>query len=879
MLKKYLKRKVIAALTALCVLSMTACGGEKEEKGAGNSVDGVSDNVSGNLEMGIYTFEEKVINQGTENQESYMSNFFLKGNELYYLYYMYPEYPEEYYEDLKKLDEEMGDNDTGVMPLKGDSDDKAADSPSEDDSGSSDTASKDKPASDNPDDVSDDELTGDIDDLFGDGKPDDAAATDKPEDGAKPDDASGSDIKTYEDLEEKYKDYKTTKKMCKYNLETEEVTDVFDYSEDEYMSISAYCVDDENRIVMLQEVYDEENMKSDGGDSNVYSIVVKDAEGKDVSNTDITDKIRGDANSGSSSDFYISENKFGPDGYLYVSYVQGEMNKTTISRIKSDGTLDGKVTAEEYVDSMAIDNNGRVAISSFKDDKYVYSYLDFDKEAIGEQLEGFEEDNSYGNIMSGYGDITFFIKDSKALYKYSSESKEKTMILNWLDSGLVGDNVNSIIPLGDGRLFCMYSDDMGGNKTGILTKSAESGTEKKVIKLGSTYVNSTLQELIIAFNKTNSEYKIEYVSYEDQENPDTAFANDIIAGNIPDIISISSVDVNNFVNKGILEDLTPYMEKDDTVNKDYFVDGVLDATAIDGKNYYLVKEFAIRTIAGKASDLKDYKDGWTVQEMIDYYNSKPEGTELMESATKSGVFYELICSDIGNYIDWKTGEVKFDSDEFKKVLEFCNKFPKEIDEDADLESHKKIKEGKLLLNTMYLTELANLQLYGQLFDNDVQYIGYPTSDKNGTYLTATNEALAMTTSSENKDVVWEFIKFVMTQKDKYWSGIPAAKVYFEDMVKQKTTTEEYVDEDGETVRPVDETYGWNDFEVKIKPSSQEDVQLLRDLIKKSRAISDSYDINTLIEEEVNKYFEGSKTLDDIVKIIQDKISKYVNENK
>lgn len=876
MLKKYLKHKFIAAVTALCVICTAACGGGKEEKEAGNPIDntGSADNTSGNinLETGIYTFEETAIHQGTENQDIITSNYFLKDGDLYYMYYMFPEYPEEYYDDLKKLDEMLSDEDSGIMPLGKDSDDTSVDT------SSSDTGSKkDKPDYDNPDDVSDDELTGDLDDLFGDSEPDDAEATDKPDD-SKTDDASGTDIKTYEDLEEKYKDYKPIQKLCKYNIETKEVSDVYDFTEVEDVQISKYCIDDDNRLVMLQEKYDE-NMKKSGEPAFKCFIVIKDAEGKDISNTEISDIIIGDRGNSSDEDFYISESMFGPDGYLYVSYVLQENNNTAISRIKTDGTLDGRVTVDNYVDSMSIDNNGKIVIGCYNEDKLVYSYLDFDKETIGEELEGLDGENTFVNLMPGRGDITFFLRDATALYKYNGETKEMTMILKWLDSGVIGDGVEYLMPIGDGRLFCTYNDSNGNSKTGILTKSEESGTEKKVIKVSSIYVNSSLQEKIIAFNKANSEYKIEYVTYETQENPETAFANDIIAGNIPDVIDVSSIDVNNYINKGILEDLTPYLEKDDTVNKDFFVDGVLNATAVDGKTYYLVKEFGLRTLAGKESDLKDYKDGWTIQELIEYYNSKPAGTELSDDCTRSGVLYHLVCSNLDNYIDWKTGEVKFDTDEFRTALEFCNKFAKDYEEDSETQVYKKIKEGKRVLNSIYLSDFTNIQVFRQLFDNDIKYIGYPTNDKCGTYLNPVNDTLAMTTVCENKDAVWEFIKSAVTKKDRYWSGIPASKTYFEEFVKQQTATEEYVDENGETVNPVDGTYGWNDFEVKIKPSSQEDIQFVKDLIKKSKAKIYNYDISAMIEEEAEKYFEGSKKLDDIVKIIQDKLSKYVNENK
>lgn len=858
MLTKKTRRTALAAVTALCVFGMTACGGQKKS--------------GDNLEMGVYSFEEKELNDGSEGRSSYISNSYLKGNEFYYMRYIEPDYPESWEEDLKKLDME------GIDGL-GTPDDEIISENEEiitpDDSAQDDTA--DTPSDDNPEDISDDDLVGDIDDLFGDNKPDDAPATAAPEEGKEPDDASGSDTMTWEEFEEKYKDYKTTMKLFKYNIDTGETVEMFDFNGDEEGNVYSYYIDDEGRFVMLYQKYNDGS--DDGSYASKYSIITKDAEGNDVSDIDITDAIKSD----SQEEFWFNRTMFGEDGYLYVSYTQGESDKTTLCRVKTDGTLAGQVQVDDYVDTMIFDNEGNMVISYYSKDGLAYYYADFDKGALGEQLKMSDDDNgnSQGSLLSGHGDITFFTKDSTGLYKYDAESKEKTMILKWLDCGLVGDNVNEVVPLEDGRIFCICNDMEGNTKVGILEKSEVSQADKKVIKLGSVYSSGELQEKVIAFNKSNDEYKIEVVNYENQEDPEKAFANDIIAGNIPDIIDVSNVDLDNYIGKGILEDLTPYLEKDDTVNKDFFVDGVLDATAVDGKNYYLVNNFYIMTLAAKASDVKDYAGGWTVQDMIDYYNSKPEGTELIEYQTKESVFYDMVGSDIGNYIDWKTGEVKFDTEEFRSVIEFCNKFPKENEYDEESKTYTKIKDGMLLLNTLYLNDLEEFQVYRRMFDDDIAYIGYPSGDKKGTYMNVSEASLAMATVSENKDAVWEFMKYVATERVKgiYRSGIPASKAEFERMVKEKTTTEEYVDEDGETIRPLDSTYGYNDLEVNIKPSSEEDVQMLKDLIKESKVTSNNYEIISMVEEEVNNYFEGTKSLDDVVKIIQDKLSKYVNENK
>lgn len=46
--------------------------------------------------------------------------------------------------------------------------------------------------------------------------------------------------------------------------------------------------------------------------------------------------------------------------------------------------------------------------------------------------------------------------------------------------------------------------------------------------------------------------------------------------------------------------------------------------------------------------------------------------------TKSGMLYTLLAYDLDSYIDWETGKCSFDSEDFQKVLEFVNTFPKSM---------------------------------------------------------------------------------------------------------------------------------------------------------------------------------------------------------
>ena len=95
-------------------------------------------------------------------------------------------------------------------------------------------------------------------------------------------------------------------------------------------------------------------------------------------------------------------------------------------------------------------------------------------------------------------------------------------------------------------------------------------------------------------------------------------------------------------------------------------------------------------------------------------------------------------------------------------------------------------------------------------------------------------------------------------------------------------TEPYEDVYGNWIEPV-ETEVWytaSGAERKTGPASQEDVDILLDLIKRTnkRAILDG-EAFMIIIEEAQVYFNGEKSLDEVSKIIQKRMTTYVNEQR
>ncbi len=863
-----MKRKL--AVMMACVLGVSMLAGCKK----GNESDSTNDVNNSNKEAVVFnSYQYEELDMGIEMGEG-DSIFKAKyaNNAIYYTYYDMPDYPEEYYEELEKINDAFaGSFETQIEGEDSVVIEDASEVEAEDASEMEDKKDNESNDTDTTGAVTDDDLLGDMDDIFGEDTP---VSNEESSNESEASD-SESDTMTYEELEKKYADYKDSMTLRKYDLETGENTTLFEVDSNS-TNITDYSIDKDGNIIVFSSIYnfDEATGKSDAK----YVFDYYSATGEKTKTVDVTDALQVNP-----EENYIDRFQY-IDGDRYLVNKEGE----GILVVNSEGKLDGTIKFDDYVEGFVVDNEGKIVASCYGEESAYYAKADVETYEIEEKIESIIPEGSYASytLINGNGLYPFLLKDSTGLYTYDYDSKSVTEIVKWIDCGVVGDELESVVPLEDGRIFCEGRDNMGNTNVGLIVEGTQtSGSEKQIIKIMSAYTDSDVQKKIVEFNKTSSDYKVELVTFDNDSDPITKINNEITAGNIPDIIDVNAIDLDNYISKGIMEELDSYMAADEVFNEDYYVDGFLDAIKSDGKLYYLSSYFEIVSLVGRGSELEKYKDGWDTKALMEYYNSKPEGTSLVSRDTKTAVAYLFLFNDFNRYIDWNTGEVKFDSEEFRQALEFCNSFKPDSELDmADINTYKDISEGKILFNEAYITSTEEIQLNNKLFNNDALYIGYPCKEGSGTYL-STRNAYGICAGSENKEGAWEVLKYIMTPNnssdmDYMMNPLPASSKEFEAMIKRDSTTEKYTDENGVEITPREGSMSYEDYEVKIEPATEEEVQLLRDMIKNANG-SYSYMSNTsnIIIDDIMAYFEGKKNLDETIKIIQDKMSKYVNENR
>lgn len=636
-------------------------------------------------------------------------------------------------------------------------------------------------------------------------------------------------------------------------------------NENEY--INYMLVKSDGTIQFLLGAYDQKSEKTQ------YSLVAYDENGKEASREDVTKVL------GLTDERYLNKALIDDkDRYVFATdqaVIVLDKDLKKVCEMKPDSN---------YVEGIAKAKDGKILVADSSGDKGAkVQILDVDAQKWGESYNlDLQYFSSSDALMNGI-EYDFYYKDDAGIYGYDIASKKSTKVMDYVASNISSDNSYSITPIAKDTMMGTTWDE-SGSKVVIYKKVDPSTiTDKETITVGAMYVDDNVKKAAIAFNKKNNKYQIEFKDYSNEEDPQTKMNADIIAGNVPDILCLSGLSVDQYVEKGILEDLTSYYEKDSDVSADDMIPSVAKAMQIDGKYYYIAPGFYVNTLVGAAKTVGT-EPGWTMDDLKKVLDENKDARPFY-SENKNDNLYNFITMNISDYVDWSTGECTFDGQDFKDILEICNRGTnEETDYSEDSPSEPSlIKEGKVLLTNGGSLDMESVELYEAMFNGDITFIGYPNKDKDGSYFSFDNQ-LGIYSKSKVKDAAWEFLKTFLTKeyqgdRNNLYSN-PTRQDAFDMLVKSKTATEKYTDELGNEVEPLESGWGWDDLNVEIGPLTEKQAQMYIDLVNNTDKTGEyNNEIGQIITEEAKAYFSGQKSLDETADVIQNRVKTYVNENR
>lgn len=536
--------------------------------------------------------------------------------------------------------------------------------------------------------------------------------------------------------------------------------------------------------------------------------------------------------------------------------------------------------------------NGKVAAITYEEDGVYASYVDLETGEFSQKAKLPGTSYEY-SVYAGIG-YDLYLVNSYGVFGYNVGEEEKTQLMNYIDSDLGVYSVFNVVPINETSFFATYDDmETYDMSVGKFTKVPPEEVKDKIeLTLACAGMDWDVRNAVVAFNKSNETYRInveDYSSLYGDENDYMAGINrlntDIVAGRIPDILLInSSMPVDSYIAKGILEDIRPYIDADEELNINDYMPNIMEAYSVDGKMYRMVPYFMVHTLLAKTSDVGS-EGGWSVREAKELLDSKPEGTELFTYTTRDQVLQNCLITD-GQFIDWKTGQCHFDSESFVELLEFANTFPETIDDavytdDYWMNYESQWREGKVLCRQMTLSDFRNYNYTVKgTFGEPVTMIGYPAGEGEGTAIMASIQ-LAMSAKSDNKDGAYSFLRYFLTEEyqQKIEYGFPVRIEQLDAMAQEAMKVDTYTDENGQIVESPEMFY-LNGMEIEIAPMTEEEAESLKaDLYSIINVYTYDENLLRIIEEETAAFFSGQKKAEDVADIIQSRVQIYVNENR
>lgn len=628
-----------------------------------------------------------------------------------------------------------------------------------------------------------------------------------------------------------------------------------------------------------------------------------DASGNEIGRVDISDLA------GKLGVEYVYANLFDRAGNLYaVTETEVVMLDPQLNKVFS-------VEGEDIAGSPTLLSNGRLGLLNYIYDEEketgAWTMKTVDPEAQDWGEEYTLPENAY-NAYPGGGEYLFYYQNGDSIYGYKAGAAEGEKIFSWIDSDINRSNMEFFSFLPDGRVVVVtreWQSDNSKVELAIMTATDRSQLpEKTTLTYATMYLGYDVRSQIIEFNKTSDKYRIEVRDYsefataEDSSAGLTRLNTEIVAGNVPDMLETSSIPLRQYAAKGLLEDLWPFIENDtDIGGRAGVMEHVLNAAEQDGKLYEIFTNFAIRTVAGPKNIVGD-RMSWTLADLQEALAKMPEGCAIFgQTDTKTDMLSNVMAQNADSFVDWSTGQCRFDSEDFKALLAFCNSFPAEYDwensQDEWEDPYTRIISGKQMLTSVYFS-----QLRWDFLENDglfksqggAAFIGYPREDGGVGSGFTTNGGVAMSAACKDKEGAWSFMRTRLLSQStdeesaRYWSNFPVNKADFDKMVEEAMTVQYEQDENGQPLldengQPIEIKETWwisDDLQLEQGAVTQEQYDRFMALYNATDSVyyfdEAIYDI---VADMAGAYFAGDRSLDDTAAQIQSRVTLYVNENR
>lgn len=577
--------------------------------------------------------------------------------------------------------------------------------------------------------------------------------------------------------------------------------------------------------------------------------------------------------------------------------------------------------ADGGVGNLSTTSDGRVRATLYTENGQYTGFIDIENREITDKKK-FPGNLKLGDAEFLFGDgHDLYVKSTRGVFAYDETENggEVSELMNYMNSDIDWQSVRDVAVIDEDTLLMNYYEFLDGKGRNRVLKMErvpdDEIPEKYLIRLahGDWGATQLMSRAVMRFNRQNDDYRVELINYKQfdelidgDHDRGRTLEKELIAGTAPDIVLLADFnDSNKWISMGAFSDLNEFIKKDRDFDRADYFESVLDAcTDSDGRMCGFVTNFGLSYLTAR-SDLGF--DKWDMEKFADFALNVPDGKFLFSYLSRDTILSTGLIASIGARI--KSGDLSFtENGVLKKLLEAAKKTPDNLNyqstlsgdalEDYNDDRGKPYRDGTFLLEHSDIYDIKGFMQSESVFGyGSTTLIGYPASEGNGA-LFAPRLSFGINADSAVGDGAWEFIKFVSrlgddaTQGERYSRAFPTYKPSFEQIAGNELGNLYYITFNQtlkfDTRKDFEDAladYATSPYLLGGDPTgtleevTKERIEALEKLIDGAIAYPDAMGIKVImmIYEEAGVYFSDAKTLDETVKIIENRVSTYISE--
>lgn len=387
------------------------------------------------------------------------------------------------------------------------------------------------------------------------------------------------------------------------------------------------------------------------------------------------------------------------------------------------------------------------------------------------------------------------------------------------------------------------------------TESMDNSYPDKTLVIARSEESHDHIEAVIEEFKSESTYNIIEKRYPSTDLLTMA----IVGGEQIDIIyADKNIDVSPLAGKGILTDLTQY------INEDEYVISVLNAMKQNGKLYEIPYDFDVESAAAKTK-LWNHDTDTSFEHILDRSNEL--GCKIPFDYTVDS--YGFITFLMSKYMDFENKTCSFDSEDFKSLIEFMKKYYHSVEGMTNEQLYESFKNNDMLIIATGFSSFDQLDYLEYDVGDEIEFIGFPSEEENF-HIAVPRSTFSVADSSQNINEAIEFVKKCISF-DSYVVTLPDGSRMISHNYSLPINSE-----------ALDFCYAQsltrNNFDIPddIRKGNADELMHQINTISYAARTSDSK-IQEIIKDELSAYFAGNKDSESVCHNIQSRCMLFFDE--